>query len=872
MKKIYSFVLTSFLCVAGINTQAQTQIHPITGATIPNPYPTTIQEIQTVSAANLASCNDVSPFVNLTVIVRGRMLFSGRTIFPAFTASGVSYPSTILSTAVNQYGRDLFMQAGTGPFAGLSIRNGTCGVNGGTDMLAAIAGDSVEVMGIVEDNSAVGTGGTFGGNTQINPKSFTRLTALPTSNKPPQKDGTQVEGFAPILITDLAKLNINASTTETLINNLVDGEQYENMFVELRDLTVVSYTNGGQTLTDPDYNSSTQRVRILCTDGTNFIQVYDRFKAGRLPLNNHTSGTCGGTVSLGGAFAKVPRVGGKFNSVKGILVNVKSQVPGQTCANVPAGSNDRGYQIHPFYPSHYDIADYNQPIISNVKLSPMAPKPLEDMTITIDAVSIDQGYSIATAGIYYAFDTLKLLSPVATDKFYLPMTNIGGSTFQGRIPGLSFAEGMLVYFYIKVSDTRTPSLDKYFPEIPSTIGGIKFGNAKPAFFVVRNNNALQIKDVQYTPFSDGNSGYVGRVVTLTGVATSNTKDLGRVTIQQEGASEWGGIFLESNPFLQNIKKGDKITVSGTIKEEFSGSSFGRAANFTSLTALSATSNIIPSASGIKISPLLIDHLTLAGNYDFKKHEKYEAMLATIYNSSGGKLFVLDTNADFTANFSEYRIGTDTAAANAVMQTTTVSSFRNVSIAGTRVLAGRTPSNGSPAVINSQVFPLVNNPYSMVVSTAVSPTSPDVATIKSNKINPVYVSRKMSFISMSGIIQHSFGNMKLLPRDIFDINGLLVNGVAPVLTLDGFTTAIHATDPELKLAIFPNPTDGVVTIHNASDNVYNISILNLTGAEVANYTLNQSLVFDMSSRPKGLYLIKIADTNNRTIGTYKLSVN
>ncbi|MDX2188711.1 MAG: T9SS type A sorting domain-containing protein [Bacteroidota bacterium] len=850
--------LLSLVCTIAIIqfANAQTQNHPTLG-TIPNPYHTTIQEIQTVAGSRLSVCDDRSYFHTLTVVVRGRMNVPGRITFDPMSVNGINYPSVTTTTSVNQYGRELTMQAGNGPYSGIWIRPSPPSVAQcnqvltPNDILDAAAGDSVQVMGIVDDTSGLG----FGGQTQIIPLNFTILGTA--SNLPPTLNGQQVEGVYPITVP-VSQLNTGSDN----INNLPEGEQYEGMFVELRDLFVEEYSRGTTVQTTIDFNENV-RYRIVCKDAAgNRVQIYDRFKAGRLPNDVTTSSTCGGQqVSAGGRLSQVPIVGGKYDYVRGILVHIKNQVPGQSCktiATISGGgpSFDKGYQLEPFHPSHYKIAQYNPPIITEVFVSPQSPKIAESATISATIQAIDPGISIASATLFFSADTLNYASWNS-----IPMTS-QGNTWSGTISNNlgGFAEGKTIYFYIKASDSRSPAAVSVYPRVPVTISGT-LGKEKPLAFVIRANG-LQITDVQKTPFTNGRSLYENRIVTITGVVTSTPNDLGIVTLQDENVSEWGGIFLDNNIYLQNVNKGDKITVVGKVVEQASGGS----STITMLKGLTLSANIVPIAKNVAVTPIFIDHTLLSGNYEFRKHEKYEAIYAQI-SATSGKLYVVDTNADYKANFSEYRIGTDKDAILSFPETIT-SSLRNVAVVGTRVLAGRAPvynsnSTTSTYVISSQVFPLVNTPTALLTSSG-SNFLPDTSAMKSKYINPIYANRKVTFDNISGIITHSFGNMKLLPRDIFDISGLQVNGVPAVLTLPGFkiTSYEHPILNNNDLIVYPNPANNTIHLKLNTDQSVKIELFNIVGDKVlseANIVRYKQL--DLSTLTKGIYILKAGYGSN-----------
>lgn len=721
--------------LASSSIYAQTQVHPLTGATVTGAIQTTIQEVQTIIGSRLANCDDKSPFLNLTVTVRGRIPAPGEITFPPMTIAGVAYPSTSVVNAVGVRGNELYIQQGM--VAGVLVRfpnssNGNSTFSGGNIKLTETrAGDSVEVTGRVTE---------FRGMTQIEPRNIDFIDQL--TNLPSTINGQQVEGVFPLTITNIGNLN-----NPTSQNNLEGGEQYEGMYVEVRDVTLqlIDFI-GGQSANRP--------VMVLVDASGNKVFLADRFKAGRLPTNVVSSASS--PVLAGEGRLVLPVVGQKYKSVRGMLYHAKTLTATNGCTSA-AGEfetfSTAGYQIHPWYPTQYELEDNIPPIISNI-VSPIAANTTDGISISAN-ISAQDTYSITSAFVYYSTDTLNYNSWANVS-----MTGIGNE-YTSSIPNI-FSNGQLIYYYIVANDSK--SSISVSPNVPSSISGIT-GTAKPKFFVVRNGG-LQIKDVQFTPFTNGRSPYEGIVVSVTGVVTASVKDgsqnMSNVVIQEEGSTEWGGLLLGTSGLLSNVDLGQKIRVQGRIIEVTAGAS-----TFTSMDQISAVS-VVGHGS---ITALELPVNTFSGVYNFANHEKYEGMLVKLVNPiANEKVFVVDTNADFTtasrSNFWEYRIGTDiTQLANLPLSVSGAN--RNILISGTRILTGRTPTVNSPG---SQFVSLITRHVTTFSGGA------DTNIVKANTGKRIiYASTKVSFQSMTGIVQNSFGNMKLLPRNDADIELLSISG-------------------------------------------------------------------------------------------------
>lgn len=112
----------------------------------------------------------------------------------------------------------------------------------------------------------------------------------------------------------------------------------------------------------------------------------------------------------------------------------------------------------------------------------------------------------------------------------------------------------------------------------------------------------------------------------------------------------------------------------------------------------------------------------------------------------------------------------------------------------------------------------------------------------------------NFYTMSNIVSESKVVAKVTSNDICSINQSEVVSNEVIVDVD-LCTVVH----ELKsnLLIYPNPTSGIVFIN--TDNIESISVVNLLGSIVL--TKNNSNNIDLSSLPKGSYVVSIKSDKN-----------
>jgi len=378
--------------------------------------------------------------------------------------------------------------------------------------------------------------------------------------------------------------NIGILNDAGRLNNLPTGEQWEGAFLEFKNVTVTTVT---------PFSAGT-RVSFTVRDAAgNLIEVSDRFLAAR-PASGFIA----------------PQVGDQFVSIKGINIHSKNRC---------VGSTGRGYTLNPFNANHY-LKGASAPAIGGVTLIPA--QPCSTSVTNIQATITDDG-TIASARLIYGIGE--------TGNFVIVNMVAGaGGIYSSAMPAQP--DGTLIRYYLQATDNS------------GNVSNLPTNIQAPFFFTSRCSGPT-IRDIQYTPYNTGNSGYVNRAVTnIEGIVSSSTFDLGQVYIQQQGATEWGGIWLTGGASIASLALGDKVRVSGNVQENFG------------MTRIAVTL-VEKISSGNPVPVVELDPSVLSA-YDFATNEKYESMLVRAKYTNNASLFVVDINLPSTTgqNVGQYRLG------------------------------------------------------------------------------------------------------------------------------------------------------------------------------------------------------------------------
>ncbi|MEM6267870.1 MAG: T9SS type A sorting domain-containing protein [Bacteroidota bacterium] len=459
-------------------------------------------------------------------------------------------------------------------------------------------------------------------------------------------------------------------------NLLPSGEQWEGSYIEVQNVTVVSV--------DPFAGGT--RVSFVVQDGNgNKLNITDRFLAQRLPNGNPP-----------GSFVP-PNPGDTYNFIRGIIIH---------SPNGCTGANGRGYELAPTDANDYDL-NAAAPTIVNVNRSLVTPTSAQTVSVTADISDLN---GIQSAELNYAVGITN--TSYTTVAMALQTGNTQSGTWSADIPAQ--ADGAFVKYYVCATDSSSNT--SCVPAVPS--------QSDPIFYTVRDNGTT-IFDVQFVPssFASANSGYQGLDVTVEGVVTASAEatNLGFVYIQQENELAWAGLLLTGNAALATLTVGQKVTVTGTVEENFG------------FTTLGSVTSVTANGTGT-INPVTLDPVDFT-SYSFADGEPYESMLVTLANPNANQcLTVVDQNVDAPNNFAEWRVGNDCFDPQN----------------GCRVITGRVTNTARSSL---------NVSYVNDAQWATTDGTMNVA--------PIVVNVCDDFAGITGIMDYTFGNFKLTPRNNAD---------------------------------------------------------------------------------------------------------
>lgn len=495
-----------------------------------------------------------------------------------------------------------------------------------------------------------------------------------------------------------------------------------------------------------------------------------------------------------------PVAGDSFCYIRGVLLHNRTFDDALGClASDP--STRRGYEIHPFDPLDYSICSA-APSIFNVSRSPITPGVGVACTVSADITDAD---GITSATLYYAVGIgTGVYSPVT-------MSLTSGVTWSGVIPGQP--DGSFVKYYVCATDGAGNTA--CMKDVP--------GGADPYWYWV-HDTGTEIYDLQYIPSAFtgsalGESAYKGLTVTVDGVVTASAEpgNLGYVFIQQEGKLAWAGIMLVGDPSIASLTIGQKVRVTGTVEENF---------GFTRLNVSSLTLLGTGGINSLRLDPGLFT------TYDLATNEAYESMLIKFASTTpGNKVYVVDANADGPpSDFAEYRVGLD--------------AFDPAT--GSRILAGRQTSSSNSSLNVSYV------------------TDSSWATTD-GIINPsiplCIVYEGMQFDSIIGVMQYTFSQYKMTPRNNDDFVG------DPCIL--GRPSAADAA----SIIVYPNPANDQINVR------YNLRTLtgavvnlhDLTGRKVSGTTITDVAgvsAMSVSHLASGTYIVTVSDLQGKTLSRGK----
>jgi hypothetical protein len=285
----------------------------------------------------------------------------------------------------------------------------------------------------------------------------------------------------------------------------------------------------------------------------------------------------------------------------------------------------RGYRICPI--QYGDIVFGKVlPTITTHRRYPIVVTPDSIPLVTVKAYTYAVGKSLASVELFYSIDNSPFVSKAMT--YYSSDT-----TYRANLP--QQVSGTFVRYFVKATDNDVPANSTI--NASSAFGGASSDTSKGFFFYNVLNRSLVIQDIQYTPFENGRTPYLGAVVSLSGIVTADTAHL-QTTAPSGGTSTW---YMQTGNFLWNgiwitgadslmkfLRNGDSITVTGSVAEN------------SDVTRLQYISSVIVHSSGNPIPPAIelptLNFGSNVGNGNFLA-EPYEGMLVRLNNVTVSRL-------------------------------------------------------------------------------------------------------------------------------------------------------------------------------------------------------------------------------------------
>lgn len=371
------------------------------------------------------------------------------------------------------------------------------------------------------------------------------------------------------------------------------GEPFEDILVEFHNLTI-----------DSKFTSSTGRYVFSAVDiDGNEVTLYDASKyfttAARAADSTWSKKMDSITPGL------------RIDTMRGYMTTTSGQSAG------------RGYLISPVYPGDIVFSALPAPpLASTHRRNPVVVSRDSTPTVSVRVTQQLLGTPAKTVTLYYSANDSAFVS--------VPMAfRASDTTYVAQLP--KEADSTTVRYFIETADSLG-QVTRYANS--STSGGISRDTSKGFFFYTVLDRPLTIRDVQYTPYLNGRSPYIGAVTPLSGIITADTAHIAISPLtngstsawyMQSTSAPWSGIWLATSDtaaqkLMSALRNGDSVTVTGTVNENFE---VTRLENITSVTKISS-GNPEP-------LPVVLPTGAFSGGNGSRSAEPYEGMLVRFNN-------------------------------------------------------------------------------------------------------------------------------------------------------------------------------------------------------------------------------------------------
>lgn len=313
------------------------------------------------------------------------------------------------------------------------------------------------------------------------------------------------------------------------------GEQYESMLVKFTDATV-------------DAQVFTSRGTFSMVDLVgNQISDYDASRFFTLG-GSHGSSCPLPADSMWNLMYPLP--GTRVVSLTGFINTVSGQ------------ENPRGYRVAPV--NRGDVVfGVVLPSITTHRRNPIVVPPDSAARVSVRVTQQPNGFPIDSVQLHYSLNN----GPFTRVNMTFQASD---TTYNGTIPVQP--ANTFVHYFVKARDNQ----GNFNILASSAFGGASSDTSKGFFLYNVLNRALTIRDLQFTPYVNGRSPYLGATVTVRGVVTADTSRLLASALTtfgtnafylQNGNQPWSGMWvygiLDS---LHTLRNGDSISVTGSLSE------------------------------------------------------------------------------------------------------------------------------------------------------------------------------------------------------------------------------------------------------------------------------------------------------------------
>jgi len=398
--------------------------------------------------------------------------------------------------------------------------------------------------------------------------------------------GGGVAQFTEMWITEpIQVVGVNAHVTERPLVETGDlqepltAEQWELAMIHVENATVIDNNLGNMEFSIDDGSG----VTMVDGDGTNDMEGEDQYGNPEDPF-------------------VIPPNGTTIASLDGFIYHSYGNF-----------EDSDTYRIRPVYKTDVVLGG-GPPTITDfaVEETPFGP----DDAVTVGA-TMEDGSAVESAVVIYRVDGGSWTE--------VAMTSGAENVWSGTIPATT-TEGALVEYFLKATDDGLDNQDEVMSTISPDTSRAMYG------YYSKSTNPT-IHDIQYTPYSGGDSYYVTAHVSVSGVVISTADQsesrCGGFNIQ-DGQGAWNGIWVElADDADYTVTQGDSITVTGIADEDYE------------MTAILEASEVTVHATGKSVAPLDITGADYVGN-----PEPYESIIlhfgeATVIDSGSYDKTVTD---------------------------------------------------------------------------------------------------------------------------------------------------------------------------------------------------------------------------------------